>query len=155
MSALSLLLNSKLHIAGAIFGLMVTGPFAPAQAPGGQKPVFIHANCDGQTAATVLGSLKEQMIASRKYVVIPRLDDSGGGVEVLEIYMHCTQRGDVVAVATSYGKGRCLSENRCGSMIDGSSIKSTLCDGHAAGECGRTLFASFEEYVSRQREPTR
>jgi hypothetical protein len=97
-------LNSKLHIAGVIFGLMVTGPFAPAQAPGREKPVFIHANCDGETAATVLGSLKEQMIASRKYVVIPRLDDSGGGDEVLEIYMHCTQRGDVVAVATSYGK---------------------------------------------------
>ena len=112
---------------------MVTGPFAPAQTPGGQKPVFIHANCDGQTVAAVLGSLKEQMAASRRYVVIPRLDANGKMEEVLEIYMHCTQRGDVVAVATSYGKGRCLSENRCGSMIDGSSIKSTLCDGHEGG----------------------
>jgi hypothetical protein len=148
-------LNSKLYVAGVIFGLMVTGLFAPAQTPAGQKPVFIHANCDGQTAATVLASLKEQMTASRKYIVIPRLDDSGRGDEVLEIYMHCTQRDDMVAVATTYGKGRCLSENRCGSMIDGSSIKSTLCDGHAAGECGKTLFASFEEYVSHQKEPPR
>jgi len=151
LSALSLLLNSKLHIAGAIFGLMVTGPSAPAQTPGSQKPVFVHANCDGKAAATVLGSLKEEMTASGRYVVIPRLDDSGNADDVFEIYMDCTQRDNVVAVATSYGKGRCLSKNKCVSMVDGGSIKSTLCDGHAAGECGKTLFASFEEYVSRQK----
>jgi hypothetical protein len=149
----SLLLSSKLYISGAILGLIVAGPFASAQTSGGQKPVFIHANCDGQTTASVLASLKEQIAASRRYVVIPRLEDNGKMDEVLEIYMHCTQRDDMVAVATSYGKGRCLSWNKCGSMVDGSSIKSTLCDGRGAGECGRALFVSFEEYASGQKEP--
>lgn len=154
LSALSLLLKSKLHIVGAIFGLLMTAPSAPGQTPGAQKAVFIHGNCAGQAAATVLGSLKEQMTASGRYILIPRLDDSGNTDDVLEIYMDCTQRDDVVAVATSYGKGRCLTKNKCISMVDGSSIKSTLCDGRAGGECGKTLFASFEEYVSRKKEST-
>lgn len=53
--------------------------------------------------------------------------------------------------ATSYGKGRCLSANKCGSVVDGNSIRSTLCDNLAIGECGKTLFSSFDEYVSRQK----
>ena len=150
----SLFLNPKLYVAGTIAGLMVTGSFASAQTSESQKPVFIRANCDGKTIA-VLGSLSNQMFASGKYVVIPTLDDHGKMDEVFEVYMHCAQRDDVVAIATSYGKGRCLSVNKCGSVVDGSSIRSTLCDRRAIGECGKTLFTSFDEYVSRQKESLR
>jgi hypothetical protein len=148
----SLLLNSKLYVAGSIVGLMATGIFAPAQTSGGPKPVFIHANCDGKTAA-VVGSLKDQIVASRKYVMTPTLDDNGKMDEVFEVYMRCAQRDDIVAVATSYGKGRCLSTNKCGSVVDGSSIRSALCDASAAADCGRTLFEAFDGYMSSPRLP--
>lgn len=110
-------------------------------------PVFIHANCKGDASAAVLGSLKIQIDTSAKYIVVPKLNDNGRMNEVLEIYIHCTQRNNVVAIATSYGKGKCLTLHQCGSMIDGSSIKSTLCDVGAIGQCGKILFTSFDEYV--------
>jgi hypothetical protein len=100
----------------------------------------------------VLGALNKQVSASRKYVVVARLDDNGSKADVLEIYIDCTQRDDVIAVATAYGKGGCLSENKCASMIDGSTIRSTLCYRGTIGECGKILSASFEEYASRQRK---
>jgi hypothetical protein len=149
---LSFLVNSKLYIAGGILGLIVARFPAAAQTSTSPKPVFIHANCDGKEADAVLGSLKEQMAGSRKYVVIPRLDDDGRTDEVFEIYMHCSQRNDTLAVATSYGRGKCVAVDRCGSMIDASSIKSTLCESLATRECGKILFNSFDEYVTRQKE---
>lgn len=152
---LSFLQNSKLYIAGGILGFIVNSALAVAQTSTSPRLVFIHATCDGKEAGAVLGSLKERMAGSRKYAVIPRLDDDGRTDEVLEIYMHCSQRNDTVAIATSYGRGRCVAVNRCGSMIDGSSIKSTLCDGRATDECGKILFNSFDEYVTRPKESPR
>jgi hypothetical protein len=113
----------------------------------GSRPVFIHASCESKTSATLLSSLKDQLSMSQKYAVVPAVDDNGRMDVVLEIYMDCEEHNDVVAIATTYGKGKCLSLHQCGSMIDGSSIKSTLCEVGAISQCGKILFTSFDKYV--------
>lgn len=142
-------------ISGTILILLAAPLFVAAQTVNDREPVFVHAKCDGKSSAAVLEVLKEQVAASRKYVVIPRLDATGKSDEVFEIYMHCTQGHDMVAIATSYGKGKCFGPNKCASMIDGGSIESTLCDNRTTDRCGRDLFASFDEYVSQQKASSR
>jgi hypothetical protein len=72
---------------------------------------------------------------------------------VLTIDVKCAEREDVAAVATVYGKAKCFSPTNCHLAIDGSSMRSDLCDSKAAAECGRTLFRAFDDYVTNPLGP--
>jgi hypothetical protein len=127
--------------------LMTTiGPLA-ASAAEGPKPVFIHAACDGKLSSTVLSAFRDEIQTSQKYQLAPDLEDNGHLDIVLTIYMSCTERHDVVAIATSYGLAKCFSDKTCHSTVDSVSIRSALCDASAVGECGRTLFKTFDDYT--------
>jgi hypothetical protein len=111
------------------------------------KPLFIHAACDGKTSSAVLAALKEEIRSSTSYRLVPGLDDNGRMDVVLTIYMNCSERSDVAAVATTYGIGRCFSSTDCRGSVDGASIRAALCDSSPPTECGRELFKRLDEYA--------
>jgi hypothetical protein len=116
------------------------------------KSVFVKANCLGNISSTVLASLKEEIGNSQKYRLSRTLADEGGTDVVLTINMHCVERNGVVAVAIAFGRAKCFSATNCHLAVDGSSIRSELCDANAA-ECGRTLFKAFNLYMSNPLAP--
>ncbi len=118
------------------------------------KSVFIHAACDGTISSVVFSSLRDEIRASQKYRLVRTLDDEGRMGIVLTVYMNCTERNDVIAVATSYGLAKCYGEKNCHLSVDGHSIKSTLCDTNASLECGRVLFKAFDGYVHKPNPST-
>jgi hypothetical protein len=70
-----------------------------------KSSVAIHtAACDGKLSSSAIASLKEQISTSPKYRVVPNLSDEGRMGVVLTIIIACTERSDVAAVATTYGK---------------------------------------------------
>ncbi len=92
--------------------------------------------------------MREGLRTSQKYQLASKLDNGGRMDVVLTIYMSCTERNDVAAVATSYGLAKCYGEKNCHLSVDGHSIKSTLCEAKAATECGRSLFKAFDDYMN-------
>jgi hypothetical protein len=113
--------------------------------------VFIKAVCDGKVSAAVLTSLKTEIDASQKYHLIPDLSDEGRMGEVITIEMACSERTEVAAVATTYGKGKCFPGAYCHQAVDGNSLKVALCDSNGTAECGRTLFKTFDDYASHMK----
>jgi hypothetical protein len=113
-----------------------------------QTPVFIHEACSGKIAAVALSSLKEGIRSSKKYRSVASLDETSG--VALTIYMNCTERGDVGAIAFAFGASKCFGSNNCHVAMDGSTIRSALCDARAAIECGHAIFNAFDDYCSKQ-----
>jgi len=114
-----------------------------------KSSVAIHtAGCDGKVSSPAIASLKEQISTSPKYRLVPDLTDEGRMGVVLTIIMACTDRPDVAAVATTYGKAKCFPGAYCHQAVDGSSLKSALCDSSAPTDCGRSLFKTFDDYTS-------
>ena len=118
-----------------------------------REPVFIKTNCQGKISSAVLSELRAQIGRSQKYRVVERVEDEGRMDAVLALYMNCTERDDIIAIATVYGKARCLSANNCHLSIDASSISSDLCDPKAAAECGRELFKALYDYDMKPNKP--
>jgi hypothetical protein len=118
-----------------------------------KSSVFIRAACDGKASSAAITSLKAELEASQKYHVVPALSDEGRLGEVITIIMACSERADVAAVATTYGKAKCFAGGYCHQVVDGSSLESALCDSNAAVECGRALFKTFDDYVGRMNSP--
>jgi hypothetical protein len=113
----------------------------------GPISVFIRAQCDGKISSAVLSSVKEAFRTSQKYRLVPTMEDEGRRGRVFAIYMVCAERTNLAAIATTYGQGICRTSTNCGLVIDGSSLKSALCDSYAAEDCGRTLFKTFDDYM--------
>ena len=138
---------------GRLVLILLSIPSLAVSAAESPRPVFIRAACDGKVSSIVLSSLREEIRTSREYELASTLDDNGRMDEVHTIYMSCTERKAVAAVATNYGLARCLSGTNCHSIVDGSSIRSDLCDASAAEECGRALFKAFDDYISNPNAP--
>jgi hypothetical protein len=132
--------------------LVTVASFA-ANAAENPRHVSIKAVCLGKVSSAVLSSFKEEIRTSRKYQLVPNLSDNGRMDVVLTIDVKCAERDDVAAVATVYGKAKCFSPTNCHLAIDGSSMRSDLCDSKAAAECGRTLFRAFDDYVTNPLGP--
>jgi hypothetical protein len=142
-----------------IFGLFIkillfsTLAFQTANAADNPKPVFIRAVCEGKISSSILVSLREKIRTSQKYRLISTLDDDGRMDTVMAVYMNCAERGDVAAVATTYGQGKCVSALNCRILVEGVSIRSALCEAQATVECGLALFNAFDAYVNRGNPP--
>jgi hypothetical protein len=124
-----------------------------ANAANGPKPVFIKAACLGRSSSAVLSSFREEVRSSQKYQLVPDLSDNGLMDVVLTIDMNCTERNDIAAVATVFGMAKCFGAKNCNLKIDGSSLRSDLCDSNGATECGRTLFKTFDTYTGNPLGP--
>jgi hypothetical protein len=131
--------------------LVLLFTLVPLAASAAESPrsVFIHAACDGKISSAVLSSLREGIRTSQKYQLVRTLDDEGRMDIVLTIYMNCAERSDVAAVAIGNGLAKCFGTTNCHLSVDGSSIRSALCDASAAVECGRALFKAFDEFMKR------
>lgn len=119
-----------------------------------KSSVFVKSSCDGKISTELMASLKAEIEGSQKYHSVPNLSDEGRMGEVLTIQIACSERTDVAAIATTFGKGKCFPGAYCHGVVDGSSLKSALCDLSASAECGRTLFKAFDDYVSRMTSPS-
>lgn len=133
--------------------LLFTLVAVAASAAESPQSVYIHADCDGKVSSAVLSSFTEAIRASQKYHQVPSLDDEGHRGIVMTIYIACAERNDVIGVASSYGWAKCYGEKECHLSLDGSSIRSVLCDAKAASECGRTLFKVLEDFI-KNAEPS-
>ncbi len=135
--------------------LMLLFTLVPVAASAAESPqsVYIHAECDGKVSSAVVSSFTEAIRASQKYHQVPSLDDEGHRGVVMTIYIACAERNDVIGIASSYGWAKCYSEKECHLSLDGSSIRSVLCDAKAAAECGRTLFKVLEDFI-KNAEPS-
>lgn len=139
---------------GLILGVLVTLAAMSASAADSPKSsVFVRSACDGKISTAVIASLKTEIEASPKYHTVPNLTDEGRMGEVLTIEVVCSERPDVVAIATAFGKGKCFPGAYCHGVVDGDSLKAALCDSGLSVECGRALFKTFEEYVSHMNSP--
>ncbi len=124
-----------------------------ASAEGSSSPVVIKATCEGGVSSTVLSALREEIGNSQKYKLTPNLADDGRMDVVRTINMKCTERNNLVAIATVFGAAKCFSQTNCHLSIDGSSIRADLCDSKTASECGRLLFKAFDDYVNSPLSP--
>jgi hypothetical protein len=95
----------------------------------------------------VIASLKEEIGNAQKYHVVPNLSDEGRMGEVITIGMACSERTEVAAVATTYGKGKCFPGAYCHQAVDGSSLKVALCD-VARDDFSELLDSSFPRFSS-------
>jgi len=136
-------------------GLMTLMLLAPLTSPsvsaaeGDLRPVFIRATtCDGKISSAVLSGLREDIGRSQKYRLTRGLSDEGKMDVVLTINIDCAERDNIAAVATVYGQAKCFGAKNCHHTVDGSSIRSGLCDSNAAAECGRALFKAFDLYMT-------
>jgi len=120
-----------------------------AHAETAPRPLFVRAKCDGKLSSVVLSALKEAVTASRKYQLVPTLDDNGHLETVQTIYLTCAENNEVTAVATQFGIAKCRSTTVCHSVIDGISLNVALCNANLSADCGRALFKYFEAYMNR------
>jgi hypothetical protein len=118
-----------------------------------RKPVFIKTTCDAKVSSAVLTSLRNEMSTSQKYRLAHNLADGDQMGVVLTVNMSCTERNDIAAIATVFGRAKCFGVTNCHLSIDGSTIKSDLCEVSSAAECGRTLFKAFDDYMSNPLGP--
>jgi hypothetical protein len=135
--------------------LILIVALAPVADLGAQntRSVFISAQCEGKSSSAVLTSFKKAIQTSQKFRVVPTMEDEGRFGVVLAVYIVCAERPDFTAVATTYGQGRCAAANSCGVMVEGVSLKLAVCESSAAANCGRALFAAFDDYVSKPAAP--
>jgi hypothetical protein len=138
----------EVHVKRLVLIFLFALPCLPANATENARPVFVKALCNGKLSSAVLSSLREVIRSSNKYRIIATLDDSGRMDEVLEVEMSCTERDNVVAIATIYGMAKCFGAENCHASMDGSSLSVALCDSNATAACGQALFKAFDAYTS-------
>jgi hypothetical protein len=137
-----------------ILSVVVTLATVPASAgENARSSVFVRSACDGKISTAVIASFKTEIEASPKYHSVPNLTDEGRMGEVLTIEVVCSGRPDVVAIATAFGKGKCFPGAYCHGVVDGSSLKASLCNSGLSVDCGQALFKTFDEYVSHMSSP--
>lgn len=118
------------------------------------RPVSIKATCDGKISSTVISTLREKIGNSQKYRLVHTLTDDGQKMDVvLTIDINCTERNKFVAIATVYGRAKCFGVHNCHLAIDGSTLRSDLCDSDGVAECGQTLFKAFDDFVNNPLAP--
>src|SRR5437879_5324590 len=111
------------------------------------KSVFVRASCLERISSDVLSFLEEGIRNSQKYRLAHNLGDGDQTGVVLTINVSCAERKNFAAIATVFGAAKCFSATNCHHAIDGSSIRSNLCDPNAAAECGQAIFKAFDDYV--------
>src|ERR1700721_2886300 len=146
MRSLSLRTSSFLLRPLVLISLLTLGPLVghAAEPP---KSVFVVGSCLDEISSNVLSTLQEQIRNSQKYRWAHNLGDGDQTAVVLTINVSCIERKNVAAIATVFGAAKCFSPTNCHHAIDGSSVRSDLCDANAAVECGRALFKAFDNYV--------
>jgi hypothetical protein len=115
--------------------------------------IFIRASCVDNISSNVLSALKDEIRNSKKYRLVRDQSDEGRMDVVLTMNLGCTERKDVAAIATVFGRVKCFSSTNCHHAVDGSSTRADLCDANRATECGRALFKALDDYVSDPLKP--
>ncbi len=135
-----------------MLAFVITAPSVAIATDSG-KAVFIKTTCNGEISSQLLSSLKSAIGASPKYRVVHTMDDDGRMDVVLTIIMKCSEHNSITGVASVFGQAKCFSRTDCHVVVDGSSLRSDLCDSNAAAACGRVLFKAFDDYMSNPLGP--
>jgi hypothetical protein len=145
--------TSKFFFRSLVLVSMLTLVSLVGRAVDTQKSVFVKASCLDKISSDVLSSLEEGIRNSQKYRLAHNLGDGDQMGVVFTINMSCTERKNVAAIAAVFGSAKCFSATNCHHAIDGSSIRSDLCDANATAECGQVLFKAFDDYVINPIKP--
>jgi hypothetical protein len=139
------------HCCCVVFVLCVqAGLCLAADSAQAQRPVFIHAVCEGAGSSAVLDSFTSAVRSSSMFYVLRHLNDDRGVHPISTVYMNCAEGTTDIAVAPTYGVGKCL-KGQCSVSIDGASTRAALCGAASTRACGEALFKAFQEYVVRRR----
>lgn len=128
--------------------MLLTLGLCAANAAESPRPVFVKAACDGKSSAMMISALRQEIENSLKYRLVTNATDNGEMNVVWTIEAACTERNNFVAIATIFGRVKCLAVKDCRLAIDPSSIRSDLCNSDGATECARSLLKAFDDYLS-------
>jgi len=116
--------------------------------------VFIKASCGGLLGSEILASLRQEIRASAGYQLATSLTDDGGYMVVITVNLTCVESTlptseRVVSIASIFGAGTCTFGS-CHMASNESTLGASLCSGKSGSGCGRDLYASLDEYMSRE-----
>lgn len=117
------------------------------------KHVFIRSDCSGPLGSEIVASLREQIRESAGYQLATSLTDDGGYYVVLTIYLECLESAlpsseRIVSIASIFGTGTCTFDS-CHVTSNESTLEASLCSGKSGAACGKDLYVSLDEYMSK------
>ena len=118
------------------------------------KHVFIKDSCGGPLGSEVVASLRQEIRASAGYQLASSLNDDGGYKVVITINVTCVESTlptseRVVSIASIFGTGNCTFDS-CSMASNESTLGASLCSGRSGAGCGKDLYVSLGDYMSRE-----
>lgn len=134
-----------------MFGLLLAS--LAANAVDKPKHVFIKGDCAGPLGAEIVTSLRQEIRASAGYQLATSLTDDGGYDVIITIYIECAESTlptskPIVSVASIFGTGTC-TVGSCSISSNEHSLEAALCSGNNGVKCGKDLYVSLDEYMSK------
>jgi hypothetical protein len=117
------------------------------------KSVFIKSYCTGPLGTEILASFRQEIRASAGYQLATSLTDDGGYDVVVTAYITCVESTlptseRVVSVASIFGTGTCTGGS-CSVSSNEPTLQAMLCSGKRGTGCGRDLYVSLDDYMSK------
>jgi len=116
------------------------------------KHVFVKSSCKEPLGMEVVASFRQEVRASAGYQLANSLNDDGGHDAVITVDIVC---GEAViasvrmaSVASLFGTGTCTF-GQCTITPNQFTLQTQLCGENQGARCGKAIFVSLDEYMSR------
>jgi hypothetical protein len=119
------------------------------------KHIFIRDFCTGPLGSEIMSSFRQEIRASAGYELAASLADHGGDEVVITVYVTCTESRlptseRVVSVGSIFGTGTCSAADSCHINSNESTLGALLCSGKSGTGCGKDLYVSMDDYMSKE-----
>jgi hypothetical protein len=116
------------------------------------KHVFVKSSCKESVGIEVLASLRQEIRTSAGYQLANSLNDNGGNDVVITVDIVCAEAViasvRMVSVASLFGTGTCTF-GTCSITPNQLTLQTQLCGESQAPKCGKAIFVSLDEYMSK------
>jgi len=116
------------------------------------KHVFVKSSCKEPLSVEVAASFHQEIRASAGYQLADSLNDDGGHDVVITVDIVCGEAviGSVrmASVASLFGTGTCTF-GQCTITPNQLTLQTQLCGENQGARCGKAIFVSLDEYMSR------
>lgn len=116
------------------------------------KHVFVKSSCKEPLGMEVLASFRQEIRASAGYQLATSLSDDGGHNVVITVDIVCGEEAvasvRMASVASLFGTGTCAF-GTCSITPNQLTLEARLCGESQGAMCGKSIFVSLDEYMSR------
>lgn len=116
------------------------------------KHVFVKSSCKEPLGMEAVASFRHEIRASAGYQLANSLNDEGGYDVVITVDIVCGEAviGSVrmASVASLFGTGTCTF-GTCTTNPNQLTLQTQLCGESQGEQCGRAIFVSLDDYMSR------